>query len=138
MVAFFCMAWLNTDKFLSRLGMNFQPKPHAFPYKGSAMAKLSSCSSAVKPRRRRRCRAKVRYRFRNWLAYNAGLKQRCDLTVWLPSDLAEVWYYQAPQAGGAIYLFFGRGNFRHAALASLADAHGVIGPSPLDHLDSFY
>ena len=31
-----------------------------------------------------------------------------------------------------------RGNFRHAALAGLADAHGVIGPSPLDHLDSFY
>ena len=71
------------------------------------MAKLSSCSPAVKPRRRRRRgpRAKVPYRVRNWPAYNAGLKQRGSLTVWVPSDLADVWYYQGPNQRGAQYTF---------------------------------
>ena len=71
------------------------------------MAKLSSCSPAVKPRRRRRRgpRAKVPYRIRNWPAYNAGLKQRGSLTVWVPCDLAEVWYYQGPTTRGAQYTF---------------------------------
>ena len=67
------------------------------------MAKLSSCSSAVKPRRRRR--AQVPYRVRNWPAYNAGLKQRGSLTVWVPPDLADVWYYQGPTKRGAQYTF---------------------------------
>ena len=67
------------------------------------MAKLSSCSPAVKPRRRPR--AKVPYRVRNWPAYNAGLKQRGSLTVWVPGDLAEVWYYQGPTKRGAQYTF---------------------------------
>ena len=80
------------------------------------MAKLSSCSSAVKPRRRPR--AQVPYRVRNWPAYNAGLKQRGSLTVWVPPDLADVWYYQGPtKRGGPIYLF-GR---RHPNGADAAD-----------------
>ena len=71
------------------------------------MAKLSSCSSAVKPRRRRRRRRRPKgaYRVRNWPAYNAGLKQRGSLTVWLPSDLTEIWYYQGPNQRGAQYTF---------------------------------
>ena len=69
------------------------------------MAKLSSCPTPVKSRRRHRCRAKVRYRVRNWPTYNRGLKQRDDLIVWFPTDLADVWYYQGPKSGGAIHLF---------------------------------
>ena len=71
------------------------------------MAKLSSCSRAVKPRRRRRRgpHAQVPYHIRNWPAYNAGLKQRGSLTVWVPADLAEVWYYQGPNQRGAQYTF---------------------------------
>lgn len=68
------------------------------------MANLSSCPSAVKSRRRRR-RPKEAYRVRHWPAYNAGLKQRGSLTVWLPSDLAEIWYYQGPNQRGAQYTF---------------------------------
>ena len=67
------------------------------------MANLSSCPPPVKPRRRRR-RAKVRYRVRNWPAYNWGLKRRGDLTVWFSTDLADVWYYQGPPSG-AQYTF---------------------------------
>lgn len=69
------------------------------------MANLSSCPTPVKPRRRRRHRAKVPYRVRNWPAYNRGLKQRGSLTVWVPCDLAELWYYQGPTKRGAQYTF---------------------------------
>ena len=49
--------------------------------KEPVMANLSSCSPAVNPRRRHR--VKVAYRVRHWPAYNAWLKQRGALTVWV-------------------------------------------------------
>ena len=66
------------------------------------MANLSSFPPPVKPRRRG---VKVKYRVRNWPAYNRGLKQRGDLTVWLPTDLADVWSYQGRPKRGAQYTF---------------------------------
>ena len=67
------------------------------------MANLSSCSSPVKSRRRRR--PKAVYRVRNGSTYDAGLKQRGSLTVWFPADLASAWYYQGPPQRGAQYTF---------------------------------
>ena len=72
-------------------------------FQGTCHGQAIVCSSAVKPRRRRR--AQVPYRVRNWPAYNAGLKQRGSLTVWVPPDLADVWYYQGPTKRGAQYTF---------------------------------
>ena len=38
---------------------------------------------------------KVRYRVQNWPAYEAGLKRRGDLTLWLDEDALTGW--QAPR-----------------------------------------
>ena len=95
------------------------------------MAKLSSCPTPVKSRRRHRCRAKVRYRVRNWSPYNRGLKQRGDLMVWFPTDLADVWYYQGPKSG-AQYTFSDLAiqtvlTLRMIYLMPLRQAEGFVG-----------
>ena len=64
------------------------------------MPKIASSSPSVKvsPPRRRRCQTV--YRIRNGAAYNAGLKQRGTLTVWLTPDALKAWYYQGPTQRG--------------------------------------
>jgi len=42
---------------------------------------------------------KEKYHLINWSAYNAGLKQRGSLTLWLWEGIAQQWYYQGKQAG---------------------------------------
>ena len=74
--------------------MDFDQKINAFSSKKPVMANLSFGPTPVKPGRRRR--AQVAYRVGNWPAYNEGLKQRGDLTVWFPTDVVDVWYYQGP------------------------------------------
>ena len=43
------------------------------------------------PKRSQYKHAKSRYRVRNWPEYEAGLKKRGDLTVWLSDDALEAW-----------------------------------------------
>jgi hypothetical protein len=38
---------------------------------------------------------KPQYRIRNWSEYNAGLKQRGSLTVWLKASVLEQWVVEA-------------------------------------------
>jgi hypothetical protein len=49
------------------------------------------------PRRRQYEYAKSRYRVKNWAAYEAGLRSRGDLTVWLSDEALDAW--QAPPSG---------------------------------------
>ena len=49
------------------------------------------------PKRSQYKYAKSQYRIRNWPEYEAGLKKRGDLTVWLSDDAREAW--QAPANG---------------------------------------
>jgi hypothetical protein len=57
------------------------------------MSKIAKPIVTVKP--------KEKYRLSNWPAYNAGLKQRGSLTLWLSEDIAQQWYHQGhPQKGG--------------------------------------
>ena len=43
------------------------------------------------PKRSQYQHAKSQYRVRNWPEYEAGLKKRGDLTVWLSDDALEAW-----------------------------------------------
>jgi hypothetical protein len=43
------------------------------------------------PKRSQYKHAKSQYRVRNWAAYEAGLKKRGDLTVWLSDNALEAW-----------------------------------------------
>ena len=57
------------------------------------MSKIATPPVEVKP--------KEKYRLTNWSSYNAGLKQRGSLTLWLSEDIAQQWYHQGqPQKGG--------------------------------------
>ncbi len=38
----------------------------------------------------------MQYRIRNWSEYNAGLKQRGSLTVWLSEDALKQWLVTTP------------------------------------------
>ena len=49
------------------------------------------------PKRRQYKYAKSRYRVKNWAAYEAGLRRRGDLTVWLSDEALNAW--QAPPSG---------------------------------------
>ena len=49
------------------------------------------------PKRRQYKYAKSRYRVRNWGEYEAGLRRRGDLTVWLSDDALDAW--RAPPSG---------------------------------------
>lgn len=67
------------------------------------MPKIASSSPSVKvspPRRRRR---RTVYRIRNGAAYNAGLKQRGTLTLWLTPDVLK--YDQGPPRRGSSYTY---------------------------------
>ena len=57
------------------------------------MTKVDALSNANKP--------KDKYRVTNWSAYNAGLKRRGSLTLWIGEDVAKSWHYEgAAQRGG--------------------------------------
>ncbi len=49
------------------------------------------------PKRRQYKYAKSRYRVKNWAAYEAGLRRRGDLTVWLSDEALDAW--RAPSSG---------------------------------------
>jgi Transposase DDE domain len=38
----------------------------------------------------------MQYRVRNWSEYNAGLKQRGSLTIWLSEDVLKQWLVTTP------------------------------------------
>lgn len=71
--------------------------PHLknYPHSDSLMSKIAKPLVTVKP--------KEKYHLSNWSAYNAGLKQRGSLTLWLSEDIAQQWYHQGqPQKGGQL------------------------------------
>lgn len=43
------------------------------------------------PKRRQYKYAKSRYRVKNWGEYEAGLRRRGDLTVWLSDEALDAW-----------------------------------------------
>src|ERR671913_481529 len=49
----------------------------------------------LRPHPNRPKRFRARYRIRNWPEYEAGLKRRCDLMLWL--DQAAIAGWQAPR-----------------------------------------
>ena len=57
-----------------------------YPASDSLMSKIATAALAVKP--------KENYRLTHWSSYNAGLKQRGSLTLWLCEDVAQQWYHQ--------------------------------------------
>ena len=65
---------------------------------------LSATSVKASPSRRRR-RCQTVYRVRNWAAYDAGLKQRGSLTLWLSPQAIKAWYYQGPTRRGSSYTY---------------------------------
>ncbi len=69
------------------------------------MAKITLSAVSVKasPSRRRRCQTV--YRVRNEAAYDAGLKQRGSLTMWLTPQAIQAWYYQGPTQRGSSYTY---------------------------------
>jgi hypothetical protein len=43
------------------------------------------------PKRSQYKHPKSRYRLPNWCAYEAGLRRRGDLTIWLSDDALDAW-----------------------------------------------
>lgn len=59
------------------------------------MAKIDTLTDTNKP--------KDRYKVTNWREYNAGLKRRGSLTLWVDDSVAGSWYYKGPaKRGGQI------------------------------------
>ena len=52
------------------------------------------------PKRSQYKYAKSPYRVRNWPEYEAGLRRRGDLTIWLSEDAIKTW--RAPSGASAI------------------------------------
>jgi len=61
------------------------------------MSKIDRTALAVKP--------KEKYRLTNWSAYNAGLKRRGSLTLWLSEDVAQQWYHQGNRQKGGQFIY---------------------------------
>ena len=61
------------------------------------MSKIDNPAVEVKP--------KEKYHLTNWSAYNAGLKQRGSLTLWLSEDIAQQWYHQGQPQKGAQFIY---------------------------------
>lgn len=54
----------------------------------------------------RKCNSKrVRYKIKNWKAYNSSLKNRGSITLWLSDEVIESWYYRGPTQKGAQYQY---------------------------------
>ena len=73
--------------------------PHLknYPASDSFMSKIDTTALGVKP--------KEKYRLTNWSAYNAGLKQRGSLTLWLSEDVAQQWYHQGQRQKGGQFIY---------------------------------
>jgi hypothetical protein len=58
-----------------------------------------------RPHPNRPKRFRVRYRIRNWREYDAGLKRRCDLTLWLDEAAIAGWHAsrRTTPGGQALY-----------------------------------
>ena len=72
------------------------------------------------PKRRQYKHAKSRYQVKNWSQYEAGLRRRGDLTVWLSDEALAAW--QAPPSGKP------GGQRRYADItieAATDDPHGL-------------
>lgn len=61
------------------------------------MSKIDKATVVVKP--------KEKYRLTNWSTYNAGLKQRGSLTLWLSEDVAQQWYHQGQTKKGGQFIY---------------------------------
>ncbi len=48
---------------------------------------------------------KDRYKVTNWSEYNAGLKRRGSLTLWLDESVAESWYHRGPKKRGGQFVY---------------------------------
>ncbi len=48
---------------------------------------------------------KDRYKVANWSEYNAGLKRRGSLTLWLDEPVAGSWYYREPKKRGGQFVY---------------------------------
>ena len=70
------------------------------------MAKITLSSTSVKASPSRRRRRQTVYRVRNGTAYDAGLKQRGSLTLWLSPQAIKAWYDQGPTRRGSSYTYF--------------------------------
>ena len=74
------------------------------PHQEPVMPQITLSAVLVKASRRRRCQTV--YRVRNWAAYDAELKQRGSLTMWLSPQAIQAWYDQGPtQRGSSLHLF---------------------------------
>jgi len=61
------------------------------------MSKIDKAAVEVNP--------KEKYRLTNWSAYNAGLKQRGSLSLWLSEELAPQWYHQGQRQKGGQFIY---------------------------------
>jgi hypothetical protein len=61
------------------------------------MSKIDNTAVVVKP--------KEKYQLTNWSSYNAGLKQRGSLTLWLSEEVAQQWYHQGQRQKGGQFIY---------------------------------
>jgi hypothetical protein len=54
---------------------------------------------------RKKIKKKNSYRLRNWSEYNAALKKRASLTIWLSDEALANWRHQGPPQRGAQYRY---------------------------------
>jgi hypothetical protein len=50
-------------------------------------------------------KTKTQYRIRNWPAYNAALRERGSLTLWVDGEALRAWRYVGPKQRGAQYVY---------------------------------
>ena len=48
---------------------------------------------------------KDKYKVTNWRAYNAGLKRRGSLTLWIDDSVCETWYHEGPAKRGGQMIY---------------------------------
>jgi len=63
------------------------------------MTKIDSNLQAAKP--------KDRYKITNWQEYNAGLKRRGSLTLWMDESISGSWYHIGPVKRGGQMIYSG-------------------------------
>jgi hypothetical protein len=61
------------------------------------MTKVDALTNQHKP--------KDRYKITNWSEYNAGLKRRGSLTLWIDDKVAQSWYHQGPAKRGGQMIY---------------------------------
>jgi hypothetical protein len=71
--------------------------PHPPSILGWLLSKIDNVAVEVKP--------KEKYHLTNWSCYNAGLKQRGSLTLWLSENVAQQWYHQGQRKQGGQFIY---------------------------------